>query len=213
MKGLTAAWGKLEWLLIPFLATTARKLGVEFSVLEGIEHPANFSRKLIEWLQTAPEVFLWSCVDTFIDCDVRPEILDSLGRYMVQRGDIVRMGIAREGWPFEVIDRWDGMNIVRCADNTQCSIHAGAVIDTCLFHSKNLLKILQPGWTLWDIEVLGTEKILHDPSLVSLSIKPGLFIRSDISCHAGFLWHSDQLQKEELSLINQAMPAGVNWKL
>jgi len=188
---LTAAWGELAWMLEPFAACN----GLDWIAVDGVEHPSNFSRKLIGALEDmdAPVVF-WSCVDVFFDRPLPVERFESLARHMVNRGDVVRMGVAEESWPWERLETWDGMEVGRCADLDLCSTHAGLIMDCALFHRENLLKILEPCWTIWECERRGTEKVLADPGLISLAVRPGLFRYAAMHDGEGMqYWPADRL--------------------
>lgn len=214
LMGITTAGGWVGWLLEPFLATTGKKFkGVEWYVLPDFPHPSQFSRSLIAMLsEINTPVFLWSCVDMFIDREVEAGPLDSLAQYMVEKGNIVRMGLSAVHWPYEVVDEWGDLNIVRCADVTQCSIQAGTAFDACLFDRCNLLKVLEPRWSIWQAEVWATEKMLKHPTFVSRAVYPGLFNRVDVSCQEGWFWHLDQLTEEDRAEVLKAAPGGIEWR-
>jgi len=209
---ITAAWGDLAWMLEPFREDN----GMDWLTVDGIEHPSNFSRKLIGLLEglDAPVIF-WSCVGTFFDRPLSVLHLESLARYMVKKGDVVRMGVGKDGYPWRKLEAWEGLEIGECADLSLCSTHAGAIMDCALFHRDNLLKILEPCWTIWEIERRGTEKILADPSLRSLAIRPGLFRYAGLSDNneRGQLWPLGRLFSNlQRARVATAAPEGVAWK-
>jgi hypothetical protein len=212
--GVTAAGGPLGWMAAPFLQHTAPRFpGVEWTVINDFEHRSNFSRRLMEVLRGMDDaVLLWSCVDMYLDRDVEPGALESLARYVEQKGNVVRMGLDEGSWPQKHVCFWEGREIVRCADVSHCSIMAGTSFDLALFHRENLLRLLQPGWTVQDVEVWGTEKVLTDPGLESVAVRPGLFRKVEVHCHQGWFWHLDRLSPEEQRSLRDAAPTRTEWR-
>ena len=210
VRFVTAAWGPLAWLLEPFRQDN----GLEWTTAEGVEHPSNFSRKLLNLLETMDEpVIFWSCVDHFFDRPLPVDTFESLAQYMVERGDVVRLGVAVEGYPWEPVDEWQGIPIGRCSDLDLCSVHAGLIMDCALFSRDLLLRVLELRWTIWEAERLGTEKVLADPALCSLSIRPGLFQYVGLSDHNTGFWHLSRLFSDrQRQLVLEAAPEGVTWQ-
>jgi hypothetical protein len=132
----------------------------------------------------------------------------------VDRGDVVRMGVAVEHWPWRKLEAWEGSEIGECADLDLCSTHAGLILDCALFHRENLLRALEPRWTIWECERRGTEKVLADPSLRSLAVRPGLFRYAGLSDHnVPELWPLDRLFNNlQRARVAAVAPEGVTWR-
>ena len=115
--------------------------------------------------------------------------------------------------PWEQVDEWQGIAIGRCSDLEQCSVHAGLIMDCALFNRELLSQVLELRWTIWEAERLGTEKVLANPSICGLSIRPGLFHYVGLSDHNTGFWHLSNLFFDtQRELVRSAAPEGVTWQ-
>lgn len=136
-----------------------------------------------------------------------------LARYMSQNPDVMRgnliAGTCLDGYGESV-----GNGIVQVhPNNPHCGLFGGCAGSPALWNRKNLLEILEPGWSLWGVEKLGTEKMAKMwPKWRSVGIKPGPIIRAHGLSHSNPGVASFQgMSQEDAEACAKMLPGGWTW--
>lgn len=235
---ITFAWGGYVWLLTPFITSLHRHWdGVMPNMTIMSDRPISdvnirswedtwfplrqgwrdelFSDRLRDVLKcTVEPIVMISCPDRFVVGAIPGDVVESLATYMLARGDIVCCGLASRpslDGHHEHLETWDGLAIVRCSDNTHCSLSNGIHMDLALFNRDLLFELLELFWTPWKVEVYGTKNVLKAPNIRSVSVHPGLFKTYDIVKTVdgkSTIKMSDMLDSKDSKLILEHMPIG-----
>ena len=174
----------------------------------------NGLRSILENVGDSPIVALF-LPDHWICKKVNKRQALGLERYMLQhptlRGNLADDTCLNQHG--EVLRKWYGMDIVSVApDDPHCGFCGGITFAPALWDRKRLFDLLDPGWSLWQAEKVGTEKFAQSglyPEVRSVGTRPGILRRAHAMYHAqprtAFL---EGLCEEDRETVRRWLPAG-----
>jgi hypothetical protein len=123
----------------------------------------HFGRGLMSVLEALEDdVVCLLLPDHWISCDVDAKGVQLLERFMRESGRVLRGNITagtcldQHG---KVIKKYKRHSIVSVSPHDHhCSFGGGLTFCPSLWNREMLLRVLEPGWGLWDCERVGTEK-------------------------------------------------------
>ena len=223
MKAIVPVWGRHAALLGPMVANLRRHWDDVEVIVIG-ERPGGFPEGA-EFLDAGPfteqgySMFLKHAlsllddhavyvtpVDIFLLGDVHVDKMTACLRYLEARPGVARLDFLHELLhPSVPVEEWEGLRIVR-----NDSIFDGMCTGPGLWNRENLTALLQPGWTIWQIEQIGTYR-MRERGFAGLCVDPPLTVEADIvsNCHR-ILWRLDKLLPEDRAALEAALPPG--WK-
>ena len=145
------------------------------SVGEFKDYPVNrWSDAVIKYLESVnDEVFVLMLEDYLLVRDVNIDAVRILADYMSAHEDIIRIDLAEDRLHASGTDMNYGyikyIDLIKSAPGSpyHMSLWPG------LWRRSNILKILQKGWTPWDVEIAGNNKLSAMPELLVLGTKQG----------------------------------------
>lgn len=218
MKALVLAWGDYLWLAEIAAQSLRRKWGgFDVKITDWcVERPANFSRLLAGEMEGRDEPLYITPADTFIVDLVLGELMRDMVDYLKERQDVVRLNIAHDEplrrW-HEHVQRWRGMDFVRCSEWRHCSGAGGLLLDAAMWNPAQLRECLRPGWAIEMVESIGSDAMFHKrPDLFSVGVMPTLFKTAKLVDHfsQNVVNGLGRLNPEDADAVRAAMPA--NWR-
>lgn len=159
----------------------------------------------------AGDIIALFLLDHWLNRPVDLEVVNGLSEYMRSHPLVVRGNLTdQDGWEqAEIIDHCNGLDILHISPyDSSHSFHGGITFCPSLWNVDRLLKVIQPAWTLWECELLGTRAIANH-QLISVGTRPAALGRT----HG--LFHKEPnrvslagLNDEDRQLIMSHLPEG-----
>ncbi|NIV40388.1 MAG: hypothetical protein GWN58_66610, partial [Anaerolineae bacterium] len=116
----------------------------------------------------------------------------------------------------EILRSWYGMEIVSVPPtDPHCGFFGGITFAPALWDRERLLRILEPGWSLWAAEKVGTEKFARMglyPEVRSIGTRPAILKRAHGMYHEyPRTVRLEGLDEEDREIVLRHLPAG--WKV
>ncbi len=145
------------------------------------------------------------------------ETVSALAGYMRAEHNVVR-GNLSDGTALDahgkVVAMHDGVSIVACADRRHCGCESGTALSPALWNRELFARILEPHWSLWGTEKLGTEKMHRDhPSWLSVGTRPAALKRvNGLRAHGGRVRAAwlEGLSDEDREAVRRTVPHGID---
>lgn len=107
-----------------------------------------------------------------------------------------------------VLTNVDGVDIVVCPDVHHCGLEAGTAMSPALWNREMLIRLLEPHWSLWDTEVLGSQKMQrHFKDWISMGTFPAAFGRIN-GLRRGREVYLDGLAQDDKAIVREMIPNG-----
>lgn len=102
------------------------------------------------------------------------EVVARLADYMAHRPGIIRASLDTDWENAEFVEGWQGLDILEVKPwDIHAGFYGGTTFCPSLWNPMLLDKVVEPHWTLWECERLGTEKVKQAyPNIRAIGSKP-----------------------------------------
>lgn len=98
--------------------------------------------------------------DHWLSRPVDLEIVAKLGEYMAHRPGVVRVSLDTDWQDAESVEEWQGLEILEIKPwDIHAGFYGGSTFCPSLWNPRLLDRLIEPHWTIWECERLGTEKM------------------------------------------------------
>lgn len=175
-----------------------------------------FGNGLASYLETVQDPIVGLFLpDHWIRDPVNLEAAVVLEAYLLAHDDVVR-GCLAGGTALDqhgdVVCTWDGIDIVSVPpDHPHASLDGGMAFCPSLWNRRRLLNLVEPGWTLWQCEALGTRKMAQRGLRSVGTWPPALWRAAGLSHADGKVARLEGLRGEDWALVRSHLPNG--WRV
>lgn len=160
------------------------------------------------------EIIALFLLDHWLNRPVNRVGIAQLAEYMQQNKKVIRGNLTDTGgWDeAEIIDHYKGLDILYIPPwDIHHSFLGGMTFCPSLWNTNLLDQMIEPAWTLWECEELGTRRMKEKPHIKAVGTRPALLGRT----HG--LYHNDPkrvsvggLNEDDRQIVKQYLPANYN---
>lgn len=160
------------------------------------------------------EIIALFLLDHWLNKPVDLDGIKELATYMKQNKHIIRGNLTETGgWDSaKTIDHYNGLDIRYIPPwDIHNSLSGGITFCPSLWNTNLLDKLIEPAWTIWDCEKLGTERMKTKSHIYSIGTYPALLSRTHGMYHNNRkLLSVGGLSEDDREIVYNNLPNGYN---